>query len=67
MAVNDNHYMFPCPHCMPSYFFYKPGIMIHEACVHGGESKIYKECYEPECEFSQVLEKPLYATKKKEE
>ena len=54
MAVDDEHYVFPCPHCMPSYFLYKPEIMIHEVCVNMG-SKRCKECYEPECEFSQIL------------
>lgn len=55
MAVDNAHYVFPRPHCMPSYFLYKPGVMIHEVCAHGGESEVCEECYEPECEFSQVL------------
>ena len=54
MAVDGEHYVFPCPHCMPSHFLYKPEILKHEICVNF-QSKVCKECYEPECEFSQIL------------
>jgi len=56
MMVEGQNYVMPCPHCMPSYLLYRPNIMKHEICVHGGKSKTCKKCFEPECEFSQIYD-----------
>ena len=53
MAVDDDHYVFPCPHCSPSYLLYKPEIHIEDMCVNAN-TVLCKICYEPECEYSQV-------------
>lgn len=48
----DETYSLPCPHCSPSWFLYKPSVMISEVCYMAKSEKCVI-CCEPECELAR--------------
>ena len=52
LAVEREGYAFPCPHCRPSYFTFKPDLRKENVCCNAG-TDVCKSCYEPECELSE--------------
>jgi len=66
IIVDDEHdYFTPCPHCCPSWFLYKPNVLISEVC-HMAKSEKCVICCEPECELARGVPISEFTTKDEE-
>ena len=57
LDVDGEEYAMQCPHCSPSYLTYKPEIHTEDICYNAG-SDLCKNCFEPECAYSQEIFEP---------